>query len=170
MVMVRVSGVLLGIGMLMLSGCVISHGPTVANTLDVDLEVIVRWIDGTMQNDTFKPGMSGGIGKGDWDSKHPWEGSKHPWIDGDPRTPIPIEEVVIKEAGQLLHQFNAEEVRLLIEKQKSDWGRWCIDREKVYLTQSDGSHGPDTRKECLKGKRLWTWQDGRFYKGSRESP
>ena len=169
MAMVKGSGVLLGIGMLMLSGCSIGYGPSVANALDVNLEVIVRWIDGTMQNGTFKPGMLGGIGKGDWDSKHPWEGSKHPWIDGDPWTPIPIEELVIKEAGQLLHQFNAEEVRLLIEKQDSESGWWCIDREKVYLALSPNSY-PDARKECLKGKRLWTWQNGRFYKGSSERP
>ena len=162
MAMIRVSGVLLGIGMLMLSGCVISHGPTVANTLDVNLEVIVRWIDGTMQNDTFKPGMSGGIGKGDWDKKK-WK------KDGTAWDAIPIEEVVIKEAGQLLHQFNAEEVRLLIEKQDNDWGEWCIDREKVYLAQSSNQY-PDAREYCSKGNRLWTWQNGRFYKGSRESP
>ena len=169
MVMVRVSGVLLGIGMLMLAGCSFGHGPSMANALDVNLEVIVRYADGDIKNIPVKPGVSMGIGKGDGDSKHPWEDSKHPWIDGDPRTPIPIEEVVIKEAGQLLHQFNAEEVRLLIEKQKSDWGWWCIDREKVYLAHSPNSY-PDAREECSKGKRLWTWQNGRFYKGSRESP
>ena len=169
MVMVRGSGVLLGIGMLMLAGCIISHGPRVVNALDVNLEVIVRFADGEITNIPFKPSMLMGIGKGDWDSKHPWEGSKHPWIDGDPWTPIPIEELVIKEAGQLLHQFNAEEVRLLIEKQDSESGWWCIDREKVYLALSPNSY-PDARKECSKGKRLWTWQNGRFYKGSRESP
>ena len=162
MVMVRVSGVLLGIGMLMLSGCSISHGPDVANALDVNLAVIVRWIDGTMQNDTFKPGMSGGIGKGDWDKKK-WK------KDGTAWDAIPIEEVVIKEAGQLLHQFNAEEVRLLIEKQDNDWGWWCIDREKVYLSQSSNQY-KDAREYCSKGKLLWTWENGRFYKGSRESP
>ena len=169
MAMVRVSGVLLGIGMLMLAGCSFGHGPTVANTLDVNLDVIVRFADGEIKNIPFKPGMAMGIGKGDGDSKYPWEDSKHPWIDGDPRTPIPIEEVVIKEAGQLLHQFNAEDVRLIIEKQESDWGYWCIDREKVYLAQSPNPY-PDAREHCSKGKRLWTWQNGRFYKGSRESP
>ena len=170
MAMVRISGVLLGIVMLMLAGCIIGHGPDVANALDVNLEVIVRHADGDIRNITFEPGFRMAIGKGDWDSKHPWEGSKHPWIDGDPRTPIPIEEVVIKEAGQLLHQFNAEEVRLLIEKQESDWGWWCIDREKVYLSQPDGNRDPDKRKECPKGNRLWTWQNGRFYKGGGQSP
>ena len=169
MVMIRVSEVLLGVGMLMLSGCSISHGPDVANALDVNLEVIVRYADGEIMNFPVKPGMLMAIGKGDWDSKHPWEGSKHPWIDGDPRTPIPIEEVVIKEAGQLLHQFNAEEVRLLNEKQDSDGGWWCIDREKVYLSQSSNQY-KDAREYCSKGKRLWTWQNGRFYKGSSKNP
>ena len=153
--MVRGSGVLLGVGMLMLAGCVVSHGPRMANALDVNLEVIVRWIDGTMESDTFKPGMLMAIGNADWEN--------------DPYTPILIEEVVIKEAGQLLHQFDAEEVRLLIEKQESESGWWCIDQERVYLSLSPNSY-PDTRKECSKGKRLWTWENGRFYKGSRESP
>ena len=155
MVMVRVSGVLLGIGMLMLSGCVVSHGPRVANALDVNLGVIKRYADGDIKNVTFKPGMAGHIGKGDWGN--------------DPWKVIPMEELVIKEAGQLLHQFNAEEVRLLIEKQDSDGGRWCIDREKVYLALSPNSY-PDARKGCSKGNRLWTWQNGRFYKGDGQSP
>ena len=162
MAMVRGSGVLLGIGMLMLSGCVVSHGPVVANALDVNLAVIARFADGEIDNTTFKPGMAMHIGKGDWDKKK-WK------KDGTAWDAIPIEEVVIKEAGQLLHQFNAEEVRLLIEKQDSDWGLWCIDREKVYLAQSPNSY-PDARELCSKGKRLWTWENGRFYKGSRESP
>ena len=161
MAMVRVSGVLLGIVMLMLAGCVVSHGPDVANTLDVNLEVIVRHADGDIRNITFEPGFRMAIGKGDWDSK--------PWKDGDPWTPIPMEELVIKEAGRVLHRFNAEEVRLLIEKQETDWGYWCIDREKVYLSHSPNSY-PDAREECSKGKRLWMWENGRFYKGSRESP
>ena len=162
MAMVRGSGGLLGIGMLMLSGCVIGHGPTVANTLDVNLDVIRRTADGEIRNITFKPGMMAGVGKGDWDKKK-WK------KDGTAWDAIPIEELVIKEAGQLLHQFNAEEVRLLIEKQKSDWGWWCIDREKVYLVQSSNQY-KDAREYCSKGKRLWTWENGRFYKGSRESP
>ena len=153
--MVRVSGVLLGIGMLILAGCVIGHGPTVANALDVNLEVIVRYADGTMQNDTFKPGMMAGVGKGDWDSNNKWK-------DGNPWEAIPIEELVIKEAGRVLHQFNAEEVRLLIEKEDRNW--WCIDRERVYLAHLPNPY-PDARKECSKGKRLWTWENGRFYKG-----
>ena len=148
--MVRGSGVLLGVGMLMLAGCIVSHGPRVANALDVNLGLVVRYADGEIWNATFKPGMLMAIGNADWEN--------------DPYTPILIEEVVIKEAGQLLHQFDAEEVRLLIEKQESDWGWWCIDREKVYLSRPDGNHDPDKRKECSKGKRLWTWENGRFYK------
>ena len=161
MVGTRGSGVLLGVGMLMLSGCVIGHGPTLANALDVNLEVIRRYADGAINNTTYKPGIAGHIGKGDWDKKK-WK------KDGTAWDAIPIEELVIKEAGQLLHQFNAEEVRLLIEKQ-DDGGWWCIDREKVYLSQSPNLY-PDGREYCSKGKRLWTWENGRFYKGSRESP
>ncbi len=156
MAMVRGSGVLLGIGILMLSGCFASHRPIVANALDVNLTVIKRYADGDIKNVTFKPGMAGHIGKGDWEN--------------DPWKVIPMEELVIKEAGQLLHQFNAEEVRLLIEKQDSESGWWCIGREKVNLVLTYDYHDPDTRKGCSKGKRLWTWQNGRFYKGSRESP
>lgn len=141
------SGVLLGIGMLMLAGCIFGHGPNVANALDVPIQVIVGFVDGEIENTLFKPGISMGIGKGDWDNK-PWK-------------VIPIEEVVIKEAGRVLHQFNAEEVRLLIEKQRDDWGTWCIDREKVYLVRPpDDFRGPDLRKGCSKGKRFWTWQNG----------
>ena len=147
--MVRVSGVLLGIGMLILAGCVIGHGPTVANALDVNLEVIVRYADGTMQNDTFKPGMMAGVGKGDWDSNNKWK-------DGNPWEAIPIEELVIKEAGRVLHQFNAEEVRLLIEKQERDGGLWCIEREKVYLVQAyKYNKNPDARERCSKGKPFY---------------
>ena len=156
--MVRVSGVLLSVGMLMLSGCVIGHGPDVANALDVNLEVIVRHADGDIRNIPFKPGMSMAVGKGDWDSNNKWK-------DGNPWEAIPIEEVVIKEAGRVLHQFNAEDVRLLIEKEDSDSGRWCIDREKVSLVQGyEYSKNPDAREFCSKGKRLWTWENGRFYK------
>ena len=162
MVMVRVSGVLLGIGMLMLSGCIISHRPDVANALDVNLEVIRRTADGEIKNILFEPGLRMRIGKGDWDGNNPWK-------DGDPWEAIPIEELVIKEAGQLLHQFNAEEVRLIIEKQESVGSSvWCIDRERVYLVP--GKWYDDAREGCSKGNRLWTWENGRFYKGSRESP
>ena len=161
MAMVRISGVLLGIVMLMLAGCIIGHGPDVANALDVNLEVIVRHADGDIRNITFEPGFRMAIGKGDWDSKHPWK-------DGNPWEAIPIEEVVIKEAGQLLHRFNAEEMRLLIEKDETDWGVWCIDREKVYMVP--GKWYDDARKGCSKDNRLWTWQNGRFYKGDGQSP
>ena len=160
--MVRVSSVMLGIGMLMLSGCVVSHGPDVANALDVNLAVIVRHADGEIKNIPFEPGFRMRIGKGDWDKKK-WK------KDGTAWDAIPIEEVVIKEAGQLLQQFNAEEVRLLIEKQDSVGSSvWCIDRENVYMVP--GKWYDDARKGCSKGNRLWTWQDGRFYKGNRESP
>ena len=162
MVGTRGSGVLLGVVMLMLSGCAPAHKPKVANALDVNMEVIVRHADGEIANILFKPGMAAHIGKGDWDKKK-WK------KDGTAWDAIPIEELVIKEAGQLLHQFNAEEVRLLIEKQKRDWGWWCIDREKVYLSQSSNQY-KDAREYCSKGNRLWTWQNGRFYKGNRESP
>ena len=161
MAIVRVSGVLLGIGMLVLAGCDIfrTHGPDVANTLDVPLEVIVRHADGYIWNVTLKPGMFVGIA-GEWEPgiKMPIIGAD---LDKDQGAAIPIEELVIKEAGQTLHQFNAEAVRLLIEKQDSDWGWWCIDRERVYLAHSPKTY-PDARKECSKGKRLWTWENGRF--------
>ena len=163
MVGTRGSGVLLCFVMLMLSGCVIGHGPTLANALDVNLDVIRRTADGEIRNITFKPGMMAGVGKGDWDKKK-WK------KDGTAWDAIPIEEVVIKEAGQLLHQFNAEEVRLLIEKQDSESGWWCIGRERVNLVLTYDYHDPDARKGCSKGKRLWTWENGRFYKGSSESP
>ena len=159
MVMVRVSGVLLGIVMLMLSGCVVSHGPPLASTLDVDLDITVRYINGKVGRSTLKPGPALHIGTADWEN--------------DPYTPIPIEELVIKEAGQLLHQFNAEDVRLLIEKQDSESGWWCIDRERVNLVLTSYGyryHDPDARNGCSKGKRLWTWQNGRFYKGDGQSP
>ena len=155
MAMVKGSGVLLGIGMLMLSGCSIGYGPIVANALDVNLAMIARFADGEIENFTLKPGMVAHIGKGD--------------LENDPWKVIPMEELVIKEAGQLLHQFNAEEMRLLIEKQDSESGRWCIDRERVYLSHSP-IYYPDGREHCSKGNRLWTWQNGRFYKGSSESP
>ncbi len=155
MAIVRVSGVLLGVGMLMLSGCVISHGPDVANALDVNLEVIVRHADGDIRNIPFKPGFSMAVGKGDWDvflGK-----SNNPWKDGDPWEAIPIEEVVIKEAGRVLHQFNTEEVRLLIEKQEREGGLWCIERETVYLVQAyKYNKNPDARERCSKGKPFVT--------------
>ena len=153
--MVRVSGVLLGIGMLMLAGCSPGTGPPLANALDVNLEVILRYADGEIRNLLFKPGMVVNVGKSDRDK--------------DPVEVIPIQELIIKEAGQLLYQFNAEAVRLLIEKQDSDRGWWCIDREKVYLSLPPNSY-PDAREECSKGNRLWTWQNGRFYKGDGQSP
>ena len=160
--MVRVSGVLLGIGMLMLAGCSIGHGPTLTNTLDVNLDLVVRhadvitFPDGEIKknfNFILKPGMVLHVGQADWKN--------------DPYTPIPIKELVIKEAGRVLHQFNAEEVRLLIEKQERGW--WCIDREKVYLAHSPNPY-PDGREYCSKGKRRWTWENGRFYKGGGQSP
>ena len=154
MVMVRVSGVLLGIGMLMLSGCIIGHPPTLANTFDVPIEVILRYDDGEISNITVEPGMLASAGK--------------KYLKNDSGKAIAIRELVIKEAGQLLHQFNAEEVRLLIEKENSDWGWWCIDRETVYLVQRE--HYRDYREGCSRSKLLWTWENGRFYKGSRESP
>ena len=124
--MVRVSDVLLELGMLMLLGCVVSHGPDVANALDVPIEVLIRYADGELMNVPFEPGFRMRIGKGDWDGNKPWK-------DGNPWEAIPIEELVIKEAGQFLHQFNAEEVRLLDEKQESvESSVWCIDRERVY--------------------------------------
>ena len=157
MAMVRGSGVMLGIGMLMLSGCFLGYDPFMANALDVPLEVIVRYADGDIRNIPFNPGDMEAIGKRrDVENDNAWPA-------------MPIEEVAIKEAGQLLHQFNAEEVRLLIEKQVRDWGFWCIDREKVYLAQSPNTY-TDARELCSKGNRLWTWENGRFYKGSRESP
>ena len=150
--MVRVSGVLLGIGMLMLAGCSIGHGPTLTNTLDVNLDLVVRhadvitFPDGEIKknfNFILKPGMVLHVGQADWKN--------------NPYTPIPIKELVIKEAGRVLHQFNAEEVRLLIEKQERDGGLWCIERETVYLVQAyKYNKNPDTRERCSKGKPFVT--------------
>ncbi len=153
MAIVRVSGVLLGIVMLVLAGCFVGTGPTLANALDVNLEVILRYADGDIKNLLFKPGMSVHVGKRDLEND-PWK-----VLPIEEVKVIPIEEVVIKEAGRVLHQFNAEEVRLLIEKQDRNW--WCIDREKVYLAHSPITY-PDAREYCSKGKRLWTWENGRF--------
>ena len=148
MAMVRVSGVLLGIGMLMLSGCVVGHGPFLGNALDVSLDLTVRHADGQVRNKILASGVALHIGTADWEN--------------DPYTAVPIEEVVIKEAGQLLHQFNAEEVRFLIEKRKTYRGGprpWCVDRESVYLFQPDKRYPDrDANRPCSKGNRLWTWK------------
>ena len=143
MVMVRVSGVLLGIGMLMLSGCIIGHPPSLANTLDAPIEVILRYDDGEISNITVELGMLASAGKR--------------YLKNDSGKAIAIRELVIKEAGHILHQFNAEEVRLLIEKENSDWGWWCIDRETVYLVQRE--YYRDYREGCSRSKLLWTWEN-----------
>ena len=60
--MVRVSDVLLCLGMLTLPGCVVSHEPDVANALDVPIEVILRYADGEIMNVPFEPGFRMRIG------------------------------------------------------------------------------------------------------------
>ncbi len=98
--MIRVSGILLGVGMLMLAGCILGHPPTITNTLDLPIELILRYDDGEITNSTVEPGVIQSAGQRTGKTSH-------------------VRELVIKVAGHILHQFNAEEVRLLIKKEQS---------------------------------------------------
>ena len=132
--MVRGYGyVILSLVMLMLSACIPDGRPILGNALDVNLEITVSYSDGHIMNHTWAPNTVLAIG-----------GAR----DGAIRT---TQEVIIKEAGQILHQFNYAEVRLLFEKQDAHpQGLWCVDRETLYLFEPD----PPFPQGCSKGKRI----------------
>ena len=117
-----------------LSACYDSFpGPGIYNAVGVDVELRVSYADGKVMTHSWAPGQSLRIGKGN--------------EPGDL-----IQQVLIKENNNIIHQLSSSEVHDLIKREESHrtYSVWCVSRDSIYLFEPNP---PDTGG-CSEGKRV----------------
>lgn len=113
-------GTLIVLVVLLVAGCYDRfYGPSIRNTADKDITISVKYADGRISRNVWPPCLEAFIGKGD-------------------QTGDVIQEIVIEMDGRVIHRLNAEQVRNLLEKEKSANGSsvWSIDQEGIHFEKS----------------------------------
>jgi len=116
---------------LLLTGCYDQfYGPSIRNAASEDMTISVTYSDGSVSKNVWQPCAEAFIGKSD-------------------RASDVVQGVAIEMDGKIIHRLNAEQVRDLLEKEKSAGGYsvWSVDEKSIRLETSPESGG------CSRGKK-----------------